>query len=204
MSWLIWCFLSEHTNIKAQILQLNSSERHIAWLVFFVSFWAGLLKCQILFFNYFLNSSKFWHILTTPRSLAREEPDVCQSAPGPFPSTRESAGAYQEGDVVSGDGLGILCTQPLDRETGTLITLCASWRCWELLEVHLEWRSGSLKRWGQATPRFGNALPSPVPALVISLEVDTQLSEKEDEVIPVGFRLCTWRCRTLRGRMEVD
>lgn len=95
---------------------------------------------------------------------------------------RESAGAYQEGAVISGDGLGILCTGKL----------------------HLEWRSGSLQRWGQATPWFGNRLPSPVPALVISLEVDTQLSEKEDEVIPIGFRLCTWRCKTLRGRMEVD
>lgn len=109
---------------------------------FFVSFWAGFLKCQILFFNYFPNSSKFWHVFTTPRSLAREEPDVCQSVPGPFPSTRESSGAYQEGDVVSGDALGILCMRPLDREAGTLIMLCASWRSWELLEAPLgveEW-----------------------------------------------------------------
>lgn len=53
-------------------------------------------------------------------------------------------------------------------------------------KLHLEWRSGSLQRWGQLpTPWFGNTLPPPFPALVISLEVDTQLSEKEDEVIPV-------------------
>lgn len=50
-------------------------------------------------------ASKLWHILTTPRSLAREEPDECQRVPGPFPSTRESLGVYEEGEPVSGDGL---------------------------------------------------------------------------------------------------
>lgn len=39
---------------------------------------------------------------------------------------------------------------------------------------------------------------------VISLEVDTRLSEKEGEVIPFGFRIYRWRCRALGGRIEVE
>lgn len=71
-------------------------------------------------------------------------------------------------------------------------------------------RAARSSTWGGEVVRCrgGKTLPSPVPApppkLVISLEVDTLLSEKEDEVIPVGFRVCTRRGRTLRGRMEVD
>lgn len=52
--------------------------------------------------------------------------------------------------------------------------------------------------------QFGKILQSPVPAPAISLEVDTPLPEKDNEVISVGFRMYTRRCGALRGRPEVE
>lgn len=57
---------------------------------------------------------------------------------------------------------------------------------------------------GAGFTNLGRHFKSPVPSLAISPEVDTPLPEKEDEVISVGFRTYTWRCRALRGRLEVE
>jgi hypothetical protein len=105
-----------HINTKRRNLQLTSSDTYcLVGLFGFLS--SRFFKMPDFILSICPIASKFWHILTTSRALAREEPGVCQRVPGPFPSIRESLGVCQEGEPVSGGWTGTHCAlSPLRRE----------------------------------------------------------------------------------------